>query len=434
MTIVPNREKGLLVRAVALMRQPLVANAGYLLGVNLVASLVGFVFWGLAARLYRPESVGVASAVLSAVALVAGMADLGVGASLVRFLPESRFPNRLLNTAFTFNAVMSVLIGGVFLAGLALWSPSLVVLQRNALYAVGFLVCATASTLGAVVRMAFVARRQAVYALAHVCVVNVGRLLLMAVLAGWGASGLVGSVAVAVVVAVALSLLGFLPKVEPGYWPRPGFSWSDLSGELGGIVSYSAGSYVAVLLAQTSQMVLPLIVLEVLGSASSGYAYIAWMLGSLLTSPGIAVASSAFAEGSNSPRQLAPILVRASALGLLPTLPAALALGVAAPWVLLLFGPSYAQEASGLLRWLAAAAPVVVLAGLYFTRLRVQKRVGRLVLLSGVVAVATLGLAIVWMPRFGVTANGMGWLVGNGLVAVIAVIDVWREILPRGAR
>jgi hypothetical protein len=64
----------------------------------------------------------------------------------------------------------------------------------------------------------------------------------------------------------------------------------------------------------------------------------------------------------------------------------------------------------------------------------VQKRVGRLVLLSGVVAVATLGLAIVWMPRFGIAANGMGWLVGNGLVAAIAVIDVGREILQRGAK
>ncbi|MEE8392576.1 MAG: glycosyltransferase, partial [Anaerolineae bacterium] len=425
-----NREKGVLASVASLVRQPLVANAGYLLGVNLVASLVGFVFWGLAARIYRPENVGVASAVLSAVALVAGIADLGVGASLVRFLPESRSPSRLLNTAFTFNGVMAVLIGGVFLAGLSLWSPALIDLQRNVLYVVGFLACTTASTLGAVVRMAFVARRQAVYALAHVCVVNVGRLLLVVILAGRGAAGLVGSVVVAVVVAVTLSVWGFLPQVEPGYRPRPGFSWSSLSGDMSGIVSYSGGNYVAVLLAQTSQMVLPLIVLEMLGSASSGYTYIAWMLGSLLTSPGIAVASSAFAEGSNSPRQLTVILVKASALGLLLTLPAALILGLVAPWILSLFGPSYAQEASRLLRWLAAAAPMVVLAGLYFTRLRVQKRVRRLVLLSGIVAAATLGMAAILMPRVGIAANGIGWLVGNSLVAAVAAIDVWREILP----
>jgi hypothetical protein len=40
------------------------------------------------------------------------------------------------------------------------------------------------------------------------------------------------------------------------------------------------------------------------------------MVGSLLTSPGGALAGSAFAEGSNAPQKLLPILTRAAALGL----------------------------------------------------------------------------------------------------------------------
>jgi O-antigen/teichoic acid export membrane protein len=300
MAAVSDRGKGLLTNVARFARQPLFANAGYLLGINLVGSLVGFVFWGLAARLCRPEEVGTASAVVSAVALVSGIAGLGVGHGLVRFLPEVHSPRSLLNTALTFNAVVAAFVGGVFLVGLPLWSPALVVLRRNAFYAAGFVVYAVAATLTAVVRMAFVARRQAFYALVQTCVANGVRLLLVVMLAGLRTAGLVGSVVLAVVLALVLSLLGFLPRVEPGYRPRPGISWSSLAA----IVPYSIGNYVAGLLAQVSRTVLPLVILEVLGPASSGYVYVALMLGSLLTSPGIALAGSALAEGSNSPHRL----------------------------------------------------------------------------------------------------------------------------------
>lgn len=416
-------KRNLLAKTVALVKQPLFANAGYLMGVNLVSSVAGFVFWGVTARLYHAENVGTATAVLSAVVVVAGIARLGVDTGLVRFLPQARSPHRLLNTVLTFSAVMAFLIGGIFLAGLSLWSPSLLGLQRNGLYMIGFLTYAVAETLGTVVRMAFVARRQALYTLIHTGIVNGGRLLMVVALAGLGVIGLVGSVALAVILAVAISLARFLPRVETGYRPRPDLCWLDLAT----IVPYSVGNYVANLLTQTSQAVLPLLILETLGPASSGHAYVAWMLGSLLTGPGMALAVSAFAEGSHSPHRLTAILTRSAVSSLLLTILAAVIVGLAAPWFLLLFGSSYAQEASGLLRWMAAAAPLAVLTGLYFTYLRVQKRVGHLILLSGLVAAATLGAAVALMPRFGIAANGMGWLTGNALVAAIAIGSVWKD-------
>jgi O-antigen/teichoic acid export membrane protein len=406
-----------------LARQPLFANAGYLWGVTLVGASTGFVFWGLAARFYPPDDVGVASAVLSVVTLLAGIAGLGVGTGLVRFLPGARQPRRLLNTALTFNTLMALLVAGIYLAGIELWSPSLTALRGSVLYVAGFLAFAVAQTLGAVVQMAFVARRQAGYALARTGIANGGRLLLVAALAGMGAAGLVGSVAVGLVVSVLLSLAVFLPRVEPGYRPRPDLHWRDLAA----ILPYSGGNYLAQLLAQTSQLLLPLLILELLGAASSGYAYIAWMLGSVLASPGMALAGSAFAEGSNAPGSLRAVLSRAALAGLALTAAGAGAVILVAPWLLQLFGPAYSQAATALLRWLAAAAPLVVAAQLYFTALRVQKRVGRLIVLSGLIATLTLGLAAALMPRYGIAGSGVGWLVGNGLVAVLGVAGMWRE-------
>jgi hypothetical protein len=68
----------------------------------------------------------------------------------------------------------------------------------------------------------------------------------------------------------------------------------------------------------------------------------------------------------------------------------------------------------------------VVLAWIYFTRLRVEKRIGRLVVLSSTIAVLTVGLAALLLPRYGIAASAVGWLLGNGLVAALAVGKMWR--------
>lgn len=423
-TVALGHWKGLWARAVALIKQPLFANAGYLLGVSLVAGATGFAFWGLAARLYRPEEVGVASAMLSAMSFVSGLANLGLGFGLVRFLPETKFPNRLLNTAFTFVALATLVIAGGYLAGITLWSPSLWALRENGLYTAGFLACTVAMALGMITQSAFTAYRRASYAFIQACVVSVGRLLLAVVLAGLGPIGLASSVGLSLFVAVTLCLAVFFPRIRPGYCPRPDFLWTELLA----MIPYSVGSHMAALLAQTPQMILPLVVLEVLGAAPSGYAYIAWMLGSLLASPGVALANSAFAEAANAPRSMSAVLAKAAALGLGLTIPVAITVGGVAPWLLLLFGPSYAREASGLLRWLAVASPLGVIAGLYFTYLRVQKRIGQLALLSSLVAAITLGTAVVLMPRSGISASGAGWLLGNSLVVIVAAANIKREI------
>lgn len=419
---IPNR-----VRAIATLRKPLFANAGYLMGITVVNSLAGFLFWGLAARLYRPEDVGTASAVISVITLLSGIASLGVGDGLVRFLPESLSPIRLINTVLTFTGVVSLLVAGGYLAGLKLWSPSLAALRQNNLYLAGFLTFVAIITLSGLVQTVFVSHRRAGYALAHTCMANGGRIILIAALATLGAAGVVGSVALAAGLTIIISLFVLLSRVEPGYRPRMGLNVPLLVT----ILPYSMGNHIAGLLARAPQMIMPLLILEKFGPASSGHAYVAWMLGSFLYSPGLALAQSAFVEGSNTPQKLDGILSRASVMGLALTLPAALAMGVLAPWLLRIFGPSYALEAVPLLRWMAAAAPLLVLTRLYFTYLRVRKRVGRLILLGCIVAAVTFSLAVGLMSRFGIVASGVGWLVGNGLMAAIAVERIWKDLTIR---
>jgi O-antigen/teichoic acid export membrane protein len=414
-------------KATALLRQPLLANAGYLLGVNLIAGLAGFVFWGLAARLYDPGDVGVASAVVSAALLLAAMADLGLSISMVRFLPAAQSPRDFLNTAFSINAIIALGVAAVFLAGLSLWAPSLVVLLQSVGGIIGFLAFTVLQTVGTTAQAAFVARRRAVYALACALVFHLGRLLLLLTLAGLGAVGMVGSFAISTLAAVVLALAVFLPRTEVGYRPQPKMRWVTVAE----VIPFTLGNYMAQLLSLAPQMIVPLLALELLGPSSSGSAYVAWMLGVLLVSPGGALANSAFAEGSNAPKALSGILSMSGALSLAVTLPIAALVGVGAPLILLVFGPDYAHEATSLLRWIAVAGPLVVMVRLYYTFLRVRRRVGRLVLASTLTAGMTLAIAAVYMRQLGIAAAGIGWLIGHVLVVIVALLDIRSTVWGR---
>src|SRR5205807_6470482 len=75
-------------------------NAGSLCATTAVTSLLGFVYWWVAARWFPPESIGVAAAAISAMVLLGQICVLGLATLLVVELP--RQPNEagsLISTA-----------------------------------------------------------------------------------------------------------------------------------------------------------------------------------------------------------------------------------------------------------------------------------------------------------------------------------------------
>src|SRR5436305_11595691 len=66
----------------------ILVNAGSLVGTTAVTSLLGFVYWALAAREYPPSAVGVAAAVVSGTSLLGSAAALGLGTLVISELPR----------------------------------------------------------------------------------------------------------------------------------------------------------------------------------------------------------------------------------------------------------------------------------------------------------------------------------------------------------
>ena len=102
-------------------------------------------------------------------------------------------------------------------------------------------------------------------------------------------------------------------------------------------------------------------------------------------------------------------------------LPAVILVLAFADKMLLLFGSTYSVSATALLRILALASIPTAINTIFIAVKRVQKDLKALVSLTAFVAVVTLALAFVLIPRIGIEGAGIGWLVGQTGAALVVV-------------
>jgi len=405
-------------KAVQLLRTPLFANTFYLWASAAGAAVAGFAFWALVARLYSADEVGLGSAALSILALLTMFSHLGLGAGLIRFLPESgRRGPRLTNAVFTTSAAAAVVLSAMFLIGVPLWAPRLDFLLDQPLYAVAFISFVVAGTLSGVQVNAFMAIRKAKYILVQGVFVQLGRLALPALMAvSFGAFGIVaaGGAAGALGAVIGFALL---TRRLPGYRPRVVVDPVSVSK----LFPFSVANYVADSLLVTPGLVLPLLVVSLLSLAEGAYFYMAWFLGYLLTSASTYLALALFAEGSYNPGSLRVLSRNAVAGGLAVASVGAVTLLFLGDKLLLVFGRDYAAEGATLLRIVALAALPAAVVNVYLGALRVTKRVGELVAVAGVVAVTTLALSSALLPVMGLAGVGVGHGLGQGLGLAIVL-------------
>ena len=404
-------------RAVYLLRTPLFTNAFYLWVNAAGAAVAGFAFWALVARLYDTDEVGLGTAALSIVTLLAMFSHLGLGMGLIRFLPESGAGGpRLANAVFTTSAVAALVSSVVFLVGVPLWARSLDFLREQPLYTLAFISFVIASTLYAVQTYAFVAIRKAKYILVQVTFLQLTRLALPLMAVSFGAFGIVASGGIAMALGAVIGF-ALLTKGLPGY--RPGGVADPAS--VFKLFPFSLANYVADSLLLTPGLILPLVVVGLLGPTEAAYFYMAWFLGYLLTSASAYLALSLFAEGSYNPGALRVLSRNAVAGALAVAAVGALFLLLLGDRLLLAFGRDYATEGVMLLRLVALAALPAAVVNVYLGALRVRKQVGELVIIAGAVAVTTMALSSALLPVMGLAGAGVGNGLGQGLGLAIVL-------------
>ena len=405
---------------------PLYANSVYLMARAVVGAALGLVFWIVVARLYPIGHLGLGSALISAATLLAFVASLGLGFGLIRFLPGAgRDAGALINSALAISGIIAVVIAIIFLAGVSLWSPALSFVRENPIFALAFIAFIAAATLAALVDEAFVGLRRAKFALAQdslQCLLKVAVVAAMAgpfrifgIFASWGLAG---------AIALALSLFLFLPRLLPGYRPVPSLR-RQVSNEM---VHFSFANYVSNGLWMAPSWILPILVVNLLGGEANAYFFVAWGMAGLLFAIPTATSMSLFAEGSYDEKFLGRDVRRSLGLIALLLAPAIVVMLVAGDKLLLLFGREYSSEGTRVLSVLAFSALPMAINLVYLGIARVRKRLRSIIVVAATVAFTTLILSYLLVPRLGILAPAVGWLVSHGVVALVVVPTIWKDL------
>ena len=122
-----------------IMSDSLYRNSIYLMFSTGIMTVLGFVFWMIASRMYSTTDIGLATTIISAMGLIVGLSVLGLNIGLIRYLPRSKDKNKKINTCFTLTALASIIIGTIYLLGIEKFSPALLFIQENLILSFAFI-------------------------------------------------------------------------------------------------------------------------------------------------------------------------------------------------------------------------------------------------------------------------------------------------------
>ena len=92
------------------------------------------------------------------------------------------------------------------------------------------------------------------------------------------------------------------------------------------------------------------------------------------------------------------------------------------------YGPAYAAQSSDLLRLLALGVLAKTVTTISFSLARVERRVGRIALVQGVLFALLMGLSWVLMGTLGLNGVGVAYLVTQVIVAAAVLPSVLRAL------
>jgi O-antigen/teichoic acid export membrane protein len=407
-------------RVRALRHDVLVRNSLLLLLSTVAVAAGGFVFWQIAARLFSAADVGRTSALITASALIANLALLGMQNSVIRFLHEWDDRAATMNTAVTVVTLGSVAGAVAFVAGVHWFAPELALLQRPGSAAL-FVVFTAVLTLTLLNDNVFIGLQHSEHVAGRNAATVVLRLVFAFACPALGALGLF----TAYQGAATLALLGYLVVLHRklGMPTRLHFDTAKFAA----MWRYSAGNYVATVLLLLPALVMPILVAQKLDPARAAYYYIASLIAGVLTFVPQATARSLFAQASADPGQLGGSLRRVVRLTLGAQLPALLVLVLTGPFVLRLFGPGYAT-AYPLLVVLAVSAALASVGFVGNTLMLIAGRLTLMCTLTGAAAVICVGGAYLLGGR------GLMWIGGSLLAGELLLCLTYTPLIARMSR
>lgn len=407
---------------------PLYRNA-YLLMLNTLSSAVlGILYWILAARLYSPGVVGNDSLAISTMIFVTSIAGLNLSVGFIRFIPNMRHEiYRILTLSYLVVIGLTFVCVSGLIALNAVGIVKLSFLGVDPAFTIWYVVACLLWAVFGLQDAALTGLREAKWVPIENGVYGIVKMLMLILLAGaHPASGIFISWSVPVIGAIIFINYLMLRRLIPRHIARlrsdlPPMKWGE-------VLRYSVidfmGSFFWIVLVS----MMPYMVSLMLGEQMTGYFYIAWTAASVFQFMTNGMSTSFTVEGAHDRSQLYPV-VRRVLRQLFWLLIPALFLGfVAAPVVLRLYGDDYAANSTVVFQLLALGVIPFSINTLFVSISRVQRRLGRVIVMEAALCFITLGLALILAKPMGINGVGLAYLTGQTVVAAALLLTSMRHV------
>lgn len=408
-------------------------NASSLVGTAAVTSLLGFVYWWLAARHFAPATVGLASALISAMMLLGNLCIFGMGTLLIGELP--RQPGRaaaLISGALLVVGGVGVCSGILFAIVAPLLTSNFYGLANTAgnvvLFAIGVSLTAITLVLDqaliGLLRGGLQLWRNTVFALAKLIALFAvaywfSHVIGMTLYATW-ATGNIFSLVV-----LAIFILFKRKSSVRDYLPQ----WKLLHR----LKVAALQHHLLNLALQAPSLALPVLVTALLSPVANAWFYVSWMIAGFMFVLPPALTTSLYATSAAQPTTLARRMHVTLALALVTCLLANAVLQLGTKQLLGFFGHAYAEQAAWSLRILGLAAFPLIIKDHYIAVCRIQTRIIYAMTFSISGVFLELSLAALGGHLDGLAGLSLGWVIAVSIEAIFMFSTVYNAArgIPR---
>ncbi|MEY9102949.1 O-antigen/teichoic acid export membrane protein [Sinorhizobium fredii] len=415
----------------AVVRSPLIWNGYALIASAGLTSVLGLAFWGLAARLYTPEQVGLGAALISTMLTLGNISQLNLGNFLNRYLPPAgRNALRLVLAAYAVAGAAAALLSALVVFVIPHFVTELSFLRDEPLSMAAFVVATVAWTLFALQDSVLAGLRRATVVPVENAIFSIAKLLLLALFSG---SSLLGSGLYAVWVLplpLLLALINWLIFVR--FLPQHRSGAESSGPDRHALLRYFGWDYAGTLASMAAMGVAPLIVLHYGGPGELAVYYISWEVAYGLYLVSRSMGISLLAEAAFERGRLHQLAVDALIYATAPLLAGVTVLLLGAPLLLSLLGAQYAGASSTLPRLLALSCLPWSLVTLMLAAARATGRTEVVATAQVATLAILLGLGTPLVIAAGAVGMAAAWLVAHCCVAVGLLADLSLRLGPTG--
>lgn len=403
-----------------IMTDSLYRNSLFTMASTFLLGGLGFFFWIIIARLYKPEDVGIATTLISIMTLLSNFTILGLHSSLNRYLPKSANKNDLINSAFIIVMLVTLLTSGIFLGGIQLFSPQLSFLRSNFFYIASFTIFIIFNSWNMLTDSVFLAFRAASNILIKNSVISIAKLLLPFAFIALGAYGIFTSTALAftlgVLISLAILFLAFHVR----------FSSTINISLIKETLTYSFANYITSFMFNLPSLVLPVIILNTLSAKYAAYYYVASMIQSILQIIPVAASQALLTEGSYNEAALKKHVKKALTTISVILIPTTCIIILFGNILLRIFGKSYATESLQFLQLYAASTIFTAILLISNAIMNIKRQVKLLVIWNVTSSLLTLYLSYAFISSK-LVGIGWGWILGQAITAGISLFFIARN-------